>query len=252
MPDLILAFDSSERELRLCVCSLSNPALSVSSAGKGTESFYSLLEEALQSLSAGFEDISLLVCNSGPGSFVGLRAGLSTAYGFRLARGLKTLPVSAGYARVWAACSDLSDDFSARQETVSKQSLPPKNFRLYQPANRNENFYSRFSLSGQSRGSTSLSQVWSLTQDEPWTTVSKDLLPAKEELQCEVLDVEQYSQFQPQSAVALARLAIAYKRGDLLLTPAPSELSPEHAVEPVYVKPVNALSLEERRLRAAF
>lgn len=74
------------------------------------EALVPLVERLMNRAGAGFADLSRVVVTVGPGSFTGLRIGISAARGFALARSVPVVGVStlSAYAAPFIAASDSS------------------------------------------------------------------------------------------------------------------------------------------------
>jgi len=84
----ILVFDTSTDMLAVGVKSDGGMKTSVESGFRHSETLLPTIERCLADASIGLKDIDLIACTSGPGSFTGLRIGMSTAKGLSLALGL--------------------------------------------------------------------------------------------------------------------------------------------------------------------
>ena len=72
------------------------------SANHGS-ALFPLLDDALSAANTSLDDIDLIAVSIGPGSFTGLRIGLSMAKGLALARGIPVVGVPTLKALAWAA-----------------------------------------------------------------------------------------------------------------------------------------------------
>jgi len=84
----ILVFDTSTDMLAVGVKSDGGMKTRVESGFRHSETLLPTIERCLADASIGLKDIGLIACTSGPGSFTGLRIGMSTAKGLSLALGL--------------------------------------------------------------------------------------------------------------------------------------------------------------------
>lgn len=93
----ILAIECSGKVAGVAVTKGDYVACELSLDGQLTHSqiFMPMLEECLLRASLDFSDIQGIVCNTGPGSFTGIRIGCSTANGLAAATGAKLLGVDA-------------------------------------------------------------------------------------------------------------------------------------------------------------
>ncbi|MFP4313951.1 MAG: tRNA (adenosine(37)-N6)-threonylcarbamoyltransferase complex dimerization subunit type 1 TsaB [Alphaproteobacteria bacterium] len=101
MPDdcaYVLAIDSAVRGCGVCVYDTKSPSQSVRrhidvSRGQA-ETLIPLVEESMQKSGIGFEQIGLMACTRGPGSFTGVRVGISAAKSYALALSIPLIGVS--------------------------------------------------------------------------------------------------------------------------------------------------------------
>jgi len=85
----ILVFDTSTDMLAVGVKKGDGDMkTSVESGFRHSETLLPAIERCLADASIGLKDLGLIACTSGPGSFTGLRIGISTAKGLSLALGL--------------------------------------------------------------------------------------------------------------------------------------------------------------------
>ena len=110
---MLLAIDTSEQTCSAALV-LANKALTHRSEniGRGhAERLLPLIDELLAEKGASYKDISRLAVTTGPGTFTGLRVGLSVARGFALVNqvpciGLSGLQVLAAQAQIDEDCAD--------------------------------------------------------------------------------------------------------------------------------------------------
>lgn len=132
----ILAFDTS-----LASCSaaiLKQGALAAhifESRGRGqAERLVPMIEEVCHQAAIGFNDVDLLVVGRGPGTFTGVRIGLSAAKGMALALDVPLMGINSLEAVAWAV--DYEDDMpfmvahDARRGEVYTQSFIYENRHL--------------------------------------------------------------------------------------------------------------------------
>ena len=113
----ILAFDTSARTASVAVCE-DGALLGVSNIENGltqSELILPMAEALLRQLKLGFDDIELYAVTVGPGSFTGVRIGVSTVKGLAFGRDIPCAPVStlealaenaAGLSGIIVACMD--------------------------------------------------------------------------------------------------------------------------------------------------
>lgn len=90
----ILAFDTSTRVLSVGVRSGEGQFVAITGdESRHAEALFPLIEACLAAASVPVGAIDLVACALGPGSFMGLRIGMSAAKGFALARGLPWIGV---------------------------------------------------------------------------------------------------------------------------------------------------------------
>ncbi len=93
---IILAFDSTARSANVCV-SDGERALASYSIDNGltqSELLLPMAEDALRSLKLSFSDVGLLACSVGPGSFTGVRIGVSLVKGLAFGKNIPCAAVS--------------------------------------------------------------------------------------------------------------------------------------------------------------
>ncbi len=94
MTILALEFSSPQRSVAvLRTDGLAIAAEVVETGGRGTNAF-GMIEQALTGAKIEREQIDVLAVGLGPGSYTGIRAAISLAQGWQLARGVKLLGVS--------------------------------------------------------------------------------------------------------------------------------------------------------------
>jgi len=102
----VLSLDTSTEALSLCVMGGEAWASLVVSRGlQHSPALLPLAERLLADVGLKVEDLDLVVCSVGPGSFTGIRIGISTALGIGHGRGIPVVGVSTldALARVWDA-----------------------------------------------------------------------------------------------------------------------------------------------------
>jgi tRNA threonylcarbamoyladenosine biosynthesis protein TsaB len=80
-----------------------------------------LAQRLVADLGMGVEDLELVVCTVGPGSFTGIRIGISTALGIGKGRGIPVagVPTLDAMARAWSACpADIFPVVDARRGNI--------------------------------------------------------------------------------------------------------------------------------------
>jgi len=93
MTILALEFSSPQRSVAI-LCSAENAvAEAIESGGNATRAF-GMIEKVLAEAKIGREQVEALAVGLGPGSYTGIRAAISLAQGWQLARGVKLLGVS--------------------------------------------------------------------------------------------------------------------------------------------------------------
>ena len=93
---IILAFDTTAKSASVAVCD-GDRALAVYSIDNGltqSELLLPMAEDVLRSLKMSFSDVELLACSSGPGSFTGVRIGISLVKGLAFGKGIPCAAVS--------------------------------------------------------------------------------------------------------------------------------------------------------------
>ncbi|MCX7026377.1 MAG: tRNA (adenosine(37)-N6)-threonylcarbamoyltransferase complex dimerization subunit type 1 TsaB [Spirochaetes bacterium] len=102
----ILAFDTSSEILAVGVLKGERDRASLAVEGiRHSETLIPAIGECLKRLGLAIVEINLIGCSIGPGSFMGLRIGISTAKGLSLALGIPWVgvPTLDAMARTWAA-----------------------------------------------------------------------------------------------------------------------------------------------------
>ncbi|WP_346893552.1 tRNA (adenosine(37)-N6)-threonylcarbamoyltransferase complex dimerization subunit type 1 TsaB [uncultured Roseibium sp.] len=107
----VLAIDTALANCAVAVCddSAATPCLEVSSEeiGRGhAEKLMDMISEVMAESSTAFTDLDRVVVTTGPGSFTGLRVGLSVARGFGLVLGKPVVGVTTLAALACAAAND--------------------------------------------------------------------------------------------------------------------------------------------------
>src|SRR5215468_10964777 len=93
---LALEFSSAQRSVAIFKVSGAHPEVSsevVETGGRGTKAF-EMIEEAMRQAQVEREQIELLAVGLGPGSYTGIRAAISIAQGWQLAREVKLAGIS--------------------------------------------------------------------------------------------------------------------------------------------------------------
>ena len=102
----VLALDTATEVLSLAAaCGDSWAALSVHQGLQHSPALLPLAERMLRDLGRSVQDLDLVVCSIGPGSFTGIRIGLATALGIAHGRSIPIVGVSTldAWASAWAA-----------------------------------------------------------------------------------------------------------------------------------------------------
>jgi tRNA threonylcarbamoyladenosine biosynthesis protein TsaB len=102
----VLSLDTSTEVLGLCAASGDSwAALSVHRGLQHSPALLPLAERLLRDLGMSVQDLELVVCSIGPGSFTGIRIGLATALGIGHGRGIPVVGVSTldALGASWAA-----------------------------------------------------------------------------------------------------------------------------------------------------
>jgi tRNA threonylcarbamoyladenosine biosynthesis protein TsaB len=104
----ILALEFSSAQRSVAVVRPANPQISAQAVetGAGGTNAFRLIEKILAEAGAGREQIKVLAVGLGPGSYTGIRAAISIAQGWQLARGVKLLGVSSVECLVAQAHAD--------------------------------------------------------------------------------------------------------------------------------------------------
>jgi tRNA threonylcarbamoyladenosine biosynthesis protein TsaB len=85
----ILVFDTSSDQLAVGAVKEGRPLIHRAESGfRHSEILLPAIDACLKDASLGIEEIDLIACAKGPGSFMGLRIGLATAKGLSLALGV--------------------------------------------------------------------------------------------------------------------------------------------------------------------
>ncbi len=93
---IIMAFDSTARSASVAVCDGSR-ALAVYNIDNGltqSELLLPMAEDILRSLKLSFEDVEIFACSEGPGSFTGVRIGVSLVKGLVFGKNIPCIGVS--------------------------------------------------------------------------------------------------------------------------------------------------------------
>ncbi|MBN2283204.1 MAG: tRNA (adenosine(37)-N6)-threonylcarbamoyltransferase complex dimerization subunit type 1 TsaB [Deltaproteobacteria bacterium] len=120
---LTLAFDTSSDTLAVALLrdETVTAELVLAMGRHHGETLIPSIELLLTSVNLTFDDVELMVLTIGPGSFTGLRIGVSTAKGFIMARDIPAVCVSTFEALAWnvpASRQDLCTMIDARQGKV--------------------------------------------------------------------------------------------------------------------------------------
>jgi tRNA threonylcarbamoyladenosine biosynthesis protein TsaB len=102
----VLALDTATEILSLSAeCGESWASLGVHHGLQHSPALLPLAERLLRDLGLSVQDLELVVCSIGPGSFTGIRIGLATALGIAHGRGIPIVGVSTldAWASAWAA-----------------------------------------------------------------------------------------------------------------------------------------------------
>ncbi len=117
-----LSMDTATEVLSLCA--RNGNAWSTVAIRQGLQHSPSLLPHAqrlLADLGMGVDELELVVCTVGPGSFTGIRIGISTALGIAQGRGIPVagVPTLDAMARAWTACAaDVFPVIDARRGNI--------------------------------------------------------------------------------------------------------------------------------------
>jgi tRNA threonylcarbamoyladenosine biosynthesis protein TsaB len=107
-----LSMDTATEVLSLCACNDDSWATAAIRHGlQHSPSLLPMAQRLLDDLGMKVEELELVVCTIGPGSFTGIRIGISTALGIAQGRGVPVagVPTLDAMARPWA--SSLGDIF---------------------------------------------------------------------------------------------------------------------------------------------
>ncbi|MCF7927985.1 MAG: tRNA (adenosine(37)-N6)-threonylcarbamoyltransferase complex dimerization subunit type 1 TsaB [Spirochaetales bacterium] len=127
-PDTVLAFDTGSELLSICLLTGNQRHEIVRDAGlKHASALMRLIDLLLQTTGTEIRDIDLLVCSAGPGSFTGLRVGMSTAKG--LSEGADIPLVSVLSLDVYAASLDWFDGLVVPVIDAKKQRFYTAGYR---------------------------------------------------------------------------------------------------------------------------
>jgi tRNA threonylcarbamoyl adenosine modification protein YeaZ len=104
-PQIILSFDTALGECSVALWKDGKIAAAKyeTERNRQTSQLVPMIEAVMQESGVGFTDLSHIVTTSGPGSFTGIRIGLSVARGFTLACGVPSLAVSTLELLAWQA-----------------------------------------------------------------------------------------------------------------------------------------------------
>ena len=93
---IILAFDSTAKVASVAICNDEHP-LAIYNIDNGltqSELLLPMAEDMLKSLHLSFNDVELLTCTTGPGSFTGVRIGTSLIKGIAFGKNIPCVEVS--------------------------------------------------------------------------------------------------------------------------------------------------------------
>ena len=108
---MILAIDTSAGQCAVAVSGKGVPTVRVVEMTRGhAEALFPMIDEALEAIGASYADLTRVAVCTGPGSFTGLRAGISAARGLALGRGIPAV----GVTRFEAIASELEKPCTVR------------------------------------------------------------------------------------------------------------------------------------------
>ena len=117
-----LALDTATEVLSLCARNGDSwAALAVRQGLQHSPSLVPLAQRLVADMGMRVEDLDLVVCAVGPGSFTGIRIGISTALGIGAGRGIPVagVPTLDAMARGWSACPvDIFPVIDARRGNI--------------------------------------------------------------------------------------------------------------------------------------
>ncbi len=92
----ILSIDTSSQICTVCICEDNNVLIELNNDNEKTHSqkLMPMIHEAFEKINLSLNDINLLACSQGPGSFTGIRIGISTVKAFSDAKNIPIVGVS--------------------------------------------------------------------------------------------------------------------------------------------------------------
>ncbi len=92
----ILAIDTSSQICTVCICEDTEVLIELNDDNEKTHSqkLMPMIQEAFEKVNLSLDNINLLACSQGPGSFTGVRIGISTAKAFSDAKNIPVIGVS--------------------------------------------------------------------------------------------------------------------------------------------------------------
>jgi len=103
----ILAIETSTKNVSVALISDGSCVEKVLGNEKPSAGLLKLIDSILRSAKKNIEDVSLFVVDTGPGSFTGLRIGISTVYGLAYALSKPAVGVNAFEVIVWTLNTDI-------------------------------------------------------------------------------------------------------------------------------------------------
>ncbi|RPI75480.1 MAG: tRNA (adenosine(37)-N6)-threonylcarbamoyltransferase complex dimerization subunit type 1 TsaB [Ignavibacteriales bacterium] len=121
----ILAIETSEKNCGVCLYYNSEKYFEYSFRLKNahSEKIFELVEQVFHTAGSNINDVSSIAVSSGPGSFTGLRIGMSAAKGLAFGASLPIIPVPTFEAMAMQLCDLLSDqtEFSIANNVNSEE-----------------------------------------------------------------------------------------------------------------------------------
>lgn len=219
----LLAIDTSTPETSVALCSRDKIfTRTVSVADSHNETLAQMVDEVFQEGAIAISQLQGILLGSGPGSFTGLRIGFSFAQGLSIASGIPIRTVSSLYAIAFddqqRYCASIAD------------------------ARRNELFCSLLEITP--HGIQVLIEPCILTPPD-FEKALKDKVLLKE---VSLFSVGNSSLGATSVTAVATRMITLWQKAPTLFAPASSSPKELAILKPLYVRPVSALTIEERNM----